>query len=154
MLLLGDLDGRRRRDARPAGVSTRSCSGWSEPFTLAGAEFHVEASIGIAIYPDDADGAEALLQHADSRCTRPRAAAARRRASTRRRHAGPARAALAAARLRRALARGEFALHYQPIVRIGQRAAALDRGAAALATTPSAGSCTRDVHPGGRGDRA
>jgi diguanylate cyclase (GGDEF)-like protein len=36
-----------------------------EPFTLDGLEFEVEASIGIAVFPDHGDDAASLLQHAD-----------------------------------------------------------------------------------------
>ncbi|HJV35790.1 GGDEF/EAL domain-containing response regulator [Geomonas sp.] len=36
-----------------------------EPFAVAGQEFHVMASIGIAVYPRDGDTADQLLKHAD-----------------------------------------------------------------------------------------
>jgi diguanylate cyclase (GGDEF)-like protein/PAS domain S-box-containing protein len=35
------------------------------PITLSGREFHVGASLGVALFPDDADDAQTLLKHAD-----------------------------------------------------------------------------------------
>jgi diguanylate cyclase (GGDEF)-like protein/PAS domain S-box-containing protein len=87
-----------------------------KPFTVTGAEFHVEASIGISIFPDDADGAEALMQHADAAMYeskgRGRAASTLYTGVT---HDPLERLSLSS-RLRRAIARGELALHFQPIV--------------------------------------
>jgi len=37
-----------------------------EPFTIAGRRLHMEASVGMAVYPDDGKDAEALLRVADS----------------------------------------------------------------------------------------
>lgn len=37
----------------------------SQPFTIAGNEMSISASIGISIYPNDGDDAEKLLKHAD-----------------------------------------------------------------------------------------
>jgi diguanylate cyclase (GGDEF)-like protein len=87
----------------------------AEPFHVAGAELPVAASIGIAAAPGGATDVETLLNQADS---------AMRQAKRRCRGGwtayapdGPdARERLTmAARLRRALAREEFVLHYQPI---------------------------------------
>ncbi|HSV28391.1 MAG TPA: EAL domain-containing protein, partial [Candidatus Omnitrophota bacterium] len=39
---------------------------FSEPFTIAGTELYCSTSVGIAVYPDDADGAGALLSCADA----------------------------------------------------------------------------------------
>lgn len=38
----------------------------TRPFTIEGREYHVGASIGIAVYPEDGDSPEHLLQNADS----------------------------------------------------------------------------------------
>ena len=64
LLLVGDLP---PAGAERAGRQLADEPGLrlAKPFTLAGAEFHVEASIGISIFPHDADTAEELLQHAD-----------------------------------------------------------------------------------------
>ena len=87
----------------------------AEPFLVAGAEFPVSASIGIAMSPDDAAGVD------DAPDPRRRGAGARQEARAGRLgpvHAGgadPRERLSLAARLRRALARDEFVLHYQPI---------------------------------------
>jgi diguanylate cyclase (GGDEF)-like protein/PAS domain S-box-containing protein len=88
----------------------------AEPFEVAGAEFHVEASIGISIFPDDADGPEALLQHADAAMYQSKGRG--RAASTVYAHVthDPLERLSLSARLRRAIAAGELELHYQPIV--------------------------------------
>jgi diguanylate cyclase (GGDEF)-like protein/PAS domain S-box-containing protein len=87
-----------------------------EPFQVTGAEFHVEASVGISVFPDDADGAESLMQHADVAMYeskgRGRAASTVYAQVTR----DPLERLSLSARLRRALAGDELVLHYQPIV--------------------------------------
>ena len=85
------------------------------PITLAGREFVTSASIGISIYPDDAQSSEDLLKAADT---------AMYRAKHKGRHALEFYTAeltalaeehvLLEMQLRRALANGELALHYQP----------------------------------------
>jgi diguanylate cyclase (GGDEF)-like protein/PAS domain S-box-containing protein len=115
VLLLSDLprDGAEQL-AREA--SDQLALRLAKPFTVAGAEFHVEASIGISIYPEDADSAEALLQHADVAMYQSKGRG--RAASTV--YAGvthdPLERLSLSRRLRRAIARDELTLHYQPIV--------------------------------------
>jgi diguanylate cyclase (GGDEF)-like protein len=88
----------------------------AQPFQLHGAEFHVEASIGISLYPEDADSPHALLQHADAAMYqskgRGRAASTVYASTT---HDPLERLSLTT-RLRRAIAADELELHYQPIV--------------------------------------
>jgi diguanylate cyclase (GGDEF)-like protein/PAS domain S-box-containing protein len=115
LLLLADLEpGQAERAARQA--AERLALRLAKPFTVAGAEFHVAASIGISIFPDDADGAEALLQHADAAMYQSKGRG--RAASTV--YSGvthdPLERLSLSRRLRRAIARDELALHYQPIV--------------------------------------
>jgi len=115
VLLLADLPrDSAEQAAREAG--DQLVQRLSKPFTVAGAEFHVEASIGISIYPEDADSAETLLQHADVAMYqskgRGRAAATVYAGVT---HDPLERLSLSR-RLRRAIARDELALHFQPIV--------------------------------------
>ncbi len=38
----------------------------AEPYQLLGHELHLRGSVGVAVYPEDGDSAEALLQHADA----------------------------------------------------------------------------------------
>jgi diguanylate cyclase (GGDEF)-like protein/PAS domain S-box-containing protein len=115
VLLLSDLprDGAEQL-AREA--SDQLALRLAKPFTVSGAEFHVEASIGISIYPEDADGAEALLQHADVAMYQSKGRG--RAASTV--YAGvthdPLERLSLSRRLRRAIARDELTLYFQPIV--------------------------------------
>jgi diguanylate cyclase (GGDEF)-like protein/PAS domain S-box-containing protein len=115
MLLAGDLPRDRAEDAAREAADELALR-LSKPFSLSGAEFHVEASIGISLFPDDADGAEELLQHADVAMYQSKGRG--RAASTV--YAGAAHDPLErlslSRRLRRAIARGELVLHYQPIV--------------------------------------
>ena len=115
VLMLGDLP-RDQAERGARETADQLALRLAKPFTVAGAEFHVEASIGISIFPDDADSAEALLQHADVAMYqskgRGRAAATVYSGVT---HDPLERLSLSR-RLRRAIARGELALHFQPIV--------------------------------------
>ena len=114
LLLLPDLgeDAHAAVHAAAGAVAQRL----AEPFQVAGAEFHVEASVGISLFPDDADGPEALVQHADTAMYQSKRHG--RAASTLYARAGgdPLERLSLSARLRRALAGDELVLHYQPIV--------------------------------------
>ena len=115
MVLAGDLP-RESAEAAAREAADQLALRLAKPFTISGAEFHVEASIGISLFPEDADGAEELLQHADVAMYqskgRGRAASTVYTGVT---HDPLERLSLSR-RLRRAISRGELALHYQPIV--------------------------------------
>jgi diguanylate cyclase (GGDEF)-like protein/PAS domain S-box-containing protein len=115
VLLLSDLP-RERAEAIARETADQLALRMAKPFTVAGAEFHVAASVGISVFPDDSDGAEALLQHADAAMYqskgRGRAAFTVYTGVT---HDPLERLSLSR-RLRRAIAGGELALHFQPIV--------------------------------------
>jgi diguanylate cyclase (GGDEF)-like protein/PAS domain S-box-containing protein len=115
MLLIADLP--RERAVKAARETTEQLAErLTRPFTVARAEFHVEASIGISVFPGDADSPEELLQHADLAMYQSKGRG--RAASTV--YAGithdPLERLSLSRRLRRAIAGGELALHYQPIV--------------------------------------
>ena len=115
LLLAGDLP-REEAGAAARGLADELSTRLAKPFSAAGMEFHVEASIGISLFPDDADGAEELLQHADVAMYqskgRGRAAWTLYTGVTRE----PLERLALSTRLRRAVERRELELHYQPIV--------------------------------------
>ena len=84
-------------------------------FAIDGRELHVSASIGVSVYPEDGADGETLLKNADTAMYRAKEKgrdchefyAAQMNAQ------GPERLMLESA-LRRAMERGELALHYQP----------------------------------------
>ncbi len=86
-----------------------------DPLDVSGAQFHVGASIGIAIYPEHAEDAEQLLKHADGAMY----AAKRAGGGTFAFYEQPttdARVRLSmSTRLRRAIAEDQLVLHYQPM---------------------------------------
>lgn len=98
-------------------VATRILSSLREPFRVQGRELVIGASIGIAIFPDDGNDAEALLKHADAAMYHAKAAGRNDFA-----YFNESMRAIALQRvtleqdLRRALDRNEFELCYQPQV--------------------------------------
>ena len=90
----------------------------AEPFKVSGAEFHVHASIGISLFPEDAQAPVELLQHADMAMYQSKGRG--RAASTVFAHVAhdPLERLSLPARLRRAIAEDELVLHYQPIVEL------------------------------------
>ena len=121
LMLLADLD---PEDASAAAerVAVRVHEVLSDPFDLQGIEFHARASIGISLYPRDAEDASALMKNADVAMYR----AKRLEPGGHAFFAGDATEAIArlsfATRLRRAIAEERWVLHYQPIVDLGERA--------------------------------
>ena len=115
MVLVSDLP-RERAERAARETADQLADRLAKPFTVARAEFHVAASIGISLFPEDADGTEELLQHADVAMYQSKGRG--RAASTV--YAGithdPLERLSLSRRLRRAIARNELALHYQPIV--------------------------------------
>ena len=115
LLLVSDLP-RERAEAAAREIADQLARRLAKPFTIAGAEFHVAASIGISVFPEDADGAEELLQHADVAMYQSKG----RGRATATVYAGvthdPLERLSLSRRLRRAIAGGELMLHYQPIV--------------------------------------
>ncbi len=88
----------------------------AQPFTIAGTEFTMGASIGIAVFPRDAADAEELLRHADAAMYQAKA----RGRNTVTLYSGDARQSRRRlslpTRLSKATAREELVLHWQPIV--------------------------------------
>jgi diguanylate cyclase (GGDEF)-like protein/PAS domain S-box-containing protein len=114
MLLLTDLGG------DPGEATVAAAGGMldilSEPFRVGDESFHISGSIGISIFPRDADDAGTLLRHADAAMYE---AKAEGRSGVMRYEQRPTasidRLSLTT-RLRHAVERGELRLHWQPIV--------------------------------------
>jgi diguanylate cyclase (GGDEF)-like protein len=103
------------RDAAAAReVAARLRAAVAEPIPMDGMSFDIEASVGLALYPDDASGFEVLLQHADIAMylAKERHTGVERYVSDAD-HNSPARLALLGD-LRRGLDRSELEMHYQP----------------------------------------
>jgi diguanylate cyclase (GGDEF)-like protein len=119
LVLLRDLpiDARLHAEA----VGQRITDAMHAPFELGAAELLVEVSVGISIFPDDAETPESLRKHADAAMYEARAAGGGVHVygiGT----ADPLERLELAARLRRAIERGELELHHQPITRLADRA--------------------------------
>lgn len=97
-------------------VAARLRAALAEPVRLEGMSFEIEASVGIALYPDDASAVELLLQRADVAMylAKERRTGVETYVSDLDRNS-PARLALLGD-LRRAIDRSELELHYQPKV--------------------------------------
>jgi diguanylate cyclase (GGDEF)-like protein len=102
-------------------VAARLRAALAEPIRMDGMSFDIEASVGIALYPDDASGFEVLMQHADVAMylAKERRTGVERYVADSDRNS-PARLALLGD-LRRGLDRGELELHYQPKVFLPDR---------------------------------
>jgi len=102
--------------AEAEAVGQRVCDLLAMPFELGAAELLVDASIGVSVFPGDAEGPESLVEHADAAMYEAKSSGggvAVYGANT----ADPLERLALAARLRRAIERDELELHYQPICR-------------------------------------
>lgn len=114
LILLTDLDRDPRLSAEQVAKQVEAAL--LEPFQIADAEFEIGSSIGISIYPHDANDADTLLRHADAAMYEVKQAGRGGIAS----YGGDSRRTLArlslTSKLRRALQRDDFVVHYQPLV--------------------------------------
>ena len=100
----------------------RMLSDISQPWTISQGDFNVTCSMGVALYPDDGESAQALLKHADSAMYR-----AKDKGRNNFQFFTAELNALITERLelenklRRALERDQFTLHYQPRVDMHSR---------------------------------
>jgi diguanylate cyclase (GGDEF)-like protein len=100
-----------------AKLARRILSGLAHPIRVAGQEIFVNASIGIAIYPEDGEDLETLLMHADTAMYKAKEhGGSSYQAYSRAMNASALQRLTLEQALRRALERDEFELHYQPIV--------------------------------------
>ena len=114
MLLLTDLNG------DPGEATVAAAGGMldtlAEPFRVGDESFHLTGSIGISIFPRDADDAATLLRHADAAMYEAKAEGRSGVMRYERRPTGSIDRLSLTTRLRRAVERGELRLHWQPIV--------------------------------------
>ena len=103
-----------QHDAQTAmRVADRIRRGLDDPFIVAGLTLEVEASVGIALFPDHGDDVETIMRHADVAMYVSKEAHAPRVYTPEQDHYSPDRLALVG-ELRRALEHKELVLHYQP----------------------------------------
>lgn len=120
--------------AEPARIATRILADLARPFDVAGHQLPAEGSIGISVYPDDGDNAQMLLRNADTAMYH-----AKELGRGNYQFFSPQMNERVSLRLstetsmRRALDRGEFALHYQPLIELASNSIA---GAEALLRWP------------------
>lgn len=104
-----------------AVVAQKIVRGLSRPFSVDGHEIYASVSIGISVFPDDADNAPVLLKNADTAMYR-----AKEQGRARYQFYGAEMDAYSRERLwldanlHRALERGELDLHYQPLMNIAR----------------------------------
>jgi diguanylate cyclase (GGDEF)-like protein/PAS domain S-box-containing protein len=100
-----------------ARVAEKICAALREPLVLEGHELFVTTSMGISVYPDDGEDAEALIKNADTAMYRAKEHGRNRyQLFTASMNTGAAERLAQEARLRRALKEGELSVHYQPVV--------------------------------------
>ena len=125
-----------------------------QPYQCLGHHLSTDASIGIALAPQDGTELDQLIKNADLAMYGAKADGRRTY-----RFFEPAMDARAKARLtmeqdlRQALADGGFEIHYQPLVDLAQRRGDGLRGAAALAPSRTRHGLARRIHSGRRGHR-
>jgi len=86
------------------------------PFVVDGTELYLTASIGIAVYPDDADDAGTLLRNADAAMFRAKATGPGAFARHEVDHVDAFSRLSLSTRLRKAVDQQDWTLHYQPLV--------------------------------------
>ncbi len=102
------------RGGGTATVGTKILEAFRAPFSVEGREIHVSPSIGIAVYPDDGDDAEALLRNADAAMYKAKRQGNGFQIYTPSMNTEATERLLLENDLRHALERDELVLHYQP----------------------------------------
>ncbi|MBF0355578.1 MAG: EAL domain-containing protein [Alphaproteobacteria bacterium] len=101
----------------------RISRGMKEPLSSEGQEFELSASIGVAVWPRDADGAETLIRYSEAALERAKAIGPGTvHIFTRELGEKGAKALSLQSRIRRAIENQEFTAHYQPQVDLQTKA--------------------------------
>jgi diguanylate cyclase (GGDEF)-like protein/PAS domain S-box-containing protein len=119
LLLVPDLDCSDHAGSAPSAVARiaeRIHWALRDPFVVEGLECRLGASVGVSIYPHDAGDAPGLLRHADAALYNGKALGRGTTVIYADDEADPLERLSLTTRLRRAVERGEFVLHYQPVV--------------------------------------
>jgi diguanylate cyclase (GGDEF)-like protein len=99
-------------------VARKLLAAIAEPLEIDGYVLHITATIGISVFPGDGLDAESLVQHAAAALHRAKGDGNNRLAHYSSADARPIASPFLESGLRRAVGRGEFVLHYQPIVHL------------------------------------
>jgi diguanylate cyclase (GGDEF)-like protein/PAS domain S-box-containing protein len=102
-------------------VEELSVAVFGRPFHLNKTELRVSARFGVALFPDDGDTPDVLLRHAEAALRRAQYSGDRYLFFTAKMSERAAEKLSLENELRLALERGEFVLHYQPVVTAGDR---------------------------------
>ena len=103
-------------------VATRLLQSLAAPIDIGSTQIYTSASIGIALYPDDAATVDTLLKHADTAMYQAKEMGGNRFLFYHAQQTARVVERLTLdTRLRQALERNELVLHYQPIVELGSR---------------------------------
>ncbi|MGA9859165.1 MAG: EAL domain-containing protein [Solirubrobacteraceae bacterium] len=113
LVLLADLADNPATAAEHVGMKLLDTL--REPYVVAGTEVRTGASIGISLYPDDAEDTEALLRHADAAMYAAKGDGGGRLSFHQRSDKLSSRRTSVSAQLRSAIDQGELELHYQPV---------------------------------------
>lgn len=106
-----------------AVIADKVVNAFSQPFTLGGREVVVTASVGVALYPNDGEGVDALMQYADAALYHAKSKGRNNFQFYSKELTAHATERLSLeSDLRKALERGELELFYQPKVDIGSGA--------------------------------
>lgn len=108
--------------AEPARVAARILAELAQPFDVSGHRLPAEVSIGISVYPDDGDSVQTLLRNADTAMYHAKESGrGNYQFFSQQMNERVSRRLSTETSMRRALDRGEFALHYQPLIHLVRR---------------------------------
>jgi len=111
--IFGDVSS-RRGDELLALIRAHAAALFGHPFLIEQQEISVAARSGLALYPEDGNDANALVQHAELALQEARAMGAREFSYSAEKHSEKMSRLALAQKLRAALERRQFVLHYQP----------------------------------------